>query len=100
MNEDHSPSRDTERISSRSQGKPRWVYPEKPAAEDETRTMSILEAERELGLTDYHIYRAVKRREIHCIRVTGKGHRVYLEDELKALAERLGKCPYTWAGAA
>lgn len=51
--------------------------------------MTLREANRELGLSDYAVYLALRRREIRAIQPGGKGRIYYLEDELRALAARL-----------
>jgi hypothetical protein len=59
--------------------------------------MNLREAEHEFGLSDYHVYAAVKRKEIRAIQPGGKGRIYYLEDELRQLAERVSRRSYQFA---
>lgn len=47
--------------------------------------MNLRQAEKELGLSEYHVYGAVKRGEIEALQVGGKGRVYYSERQLKAL---------------
>src|SRR5258708_15834757 len=66
----------------------REKYTNGPDPADIARTLNLREAQQEFGLSVYAIYRAVKLREIKAIQPGGKGRIYYLEDELRALAER------------
>ena len=60
-----------------------------PTPDEIVKTFTLRDAQREFGLSHYQIYLAIRRRELRPIQPGGKGRIYYLEDELKALSQRV-----------
>lgn len=73
-----------------------------PQPDEIVRTLTLRDAKKEFGLSDYQVYLAVRRRELRPVQPGGKGRIYYLEDELRQLAKRVGNVNvgFHFAGAA
>lgn len=60
-----------------------------PEGEEISRLLNLRQALQQFGLSDYHIYGAVKRGEIEALQVGGKGRVYYSERQLRELKARV-----------
>lgn len=73
----------------RTQGTSSREYPKRPGADEISRLLNVREIELELGLSEYHVYRAVHEGRLHPVQRDGKGRVYYAEWEVREILSQL-----------